>query len=105
ARPLARAPGAGRPDARGWRLRLCTSCVARYETDANVIRRNPNCARVRTGYAHCDRYDGCDGCHPRERELAHAAHRAALDCEEHAASVYARRIDRGVQLARAATHE
>lgn len=57
------------------------------------------CARVRTAY------DRCDGCHPRERELAYAAHRAALDCEEHAAGVYARRIDRVVQLARAAPHE
>jgi hypothetical protein len=60
------------------------------------------CARVRTAYARCD--DG-DGCHPRERELAYAAHRAALDCEEHAAGVYARRIDRVVQLARAASDE
>jgi hypothetical protein len=60
------------------------------------------CARVRTAYARCD---GRDGCHPRERELAYAAHRAALDCEEHAAGVYARRIDRVVQLARAAPHE
>ena len=55
------------------------------------------CARVRTAYARCD---GA-GCHLRERELAYAAHRAALDCEEHAAGVYARRIDRVVQLARA----
>ena len=57
------------------------------------------CARVRTAYA------SSDGCHPRERELAYAAHQAALDCEEHAARVYARRIDRVLQLARAVPRE
>jgi uncharacterized membrane protein len=53
------------------------------------------CARVRTAYARCA---CCNGRHPRKRQLAYAAHRAALDCEEHAAGVYARRIERVVQL-------
>jgi uncharacterized membrane protein len=53
------------------------------------------CARVRAASARCAR---CHGCPPRERELAYAAHRAALDCEEHAAGVYARWIDRLLQL-------
>lgn len=78
--------------------RLTREAAADALVDAYVAWREA-CARVRVAYA-------CyDGCHPRERELAYAAHRAALDCEEHAAGVYARRVDRVVQLARAVPRE
>ena len=76
--------------AASWRTREAADALV----DAYVAWREA-CARVRTAYARCD---CCDVCHPRERQLAYAAHRAALDCEEHAAGVYARRIDRVVQL-------
>lgn len=50
------------------------------------------CVRVRAAYIAWDEHADLD------RDLAFAAYVAALDCEEHAADMYAGRIDRVREL-------
>jgi len=45
------------------------------------------CARVRIAY---ERWDVCE---PLDRDLTFAAYLAALECEDHAADIYARRVE------------
>jgi hypothetical protein len=70
---------------------LMPDCTSPHEAtddlvDAYVAWR-ASCVRVRAGYV------AWDECADFDRDLAFAAYLAALDCEEHAAHMYARQIE------------